>query len=51
MSRWLHHTESSRDPTGRSAAVTRPMRRQIIESGVVSAKWRASASPQTLLHP
>src|SRR6266436_5374796 len=51
MSRWLHHTESSRGPTGRSAAVTRPMRWQIIESGVVSAKWRARASPQILLQP
>ncbi len=51
MSRRLHQTENSRGFTGRSPSLTWPMRRQIMDIGVVSAKCRASASPHTLLQP
>jgi len=51
MSRLEHQTAKSRGRDGRSAALTKPIRMQMTDRGVVSAKWRQMASPQTLVEP
>lgn len=51
MSRWLHRTEYCRGATGRSAAFTAPMRRQMHGQAVRVGAVAGEGLPQTLLAP